>query len=71
MLEKIAAVLKEYKGDDDLVITENTPFSELELDSLDMVELIMNLEDAFEVTIEVKQKIATIQDLMKIIENAQ
>ena len=70
MLERIAKVLKDYKGDDSLVITEDTTFEELELDSLDTVELIMSLEDEFGVTIETSESIKSVGDLLKIIENA-
>jgi len=69
MLEKIAQVIREYKGNDDLVITEDTTFASLELDSLEMVELIMKFEEDFGVTIEVNDSIKTIGDLKKFLEN--
>ena len=71
MLEHIAKVLKDYKGNDALVITENSTFAELELDSLDTVELVMNLEDEFGVTIEMNEAIKSVGDLIKIIEAKQ
>lgn len=71
MLEKIAKILKEYKQDDSLVITEETTFADLALDSLDTVEIIMNLEEEFGVTIEMNENIQTVSDLMKVIENTQ
>ncbi len=70
MLEKIAKILREYKDDNDLVITESTTFEELELDSLDTVELVMNLEDEFSVTIEMSETIKSVGDLLKVIESA-
>lgn len=70
MLEKITKILKEYKQDDDLVITEETTFTELALDSLDTVEIIMNLEEEFGVTIEMNENIQSVGDLIKVIENA-
>ncbi|MGE4484557.1 MAG: phosphopantetheine-binding protein [Oscillospiraceae bacterium] len=70
MLEKITKVLREYKGNDDLAVTEETTFAELELDSLDIVELVMNLEEEFGITIEMSEEIKSIGDLMKVIENA-
>ena len=70
MLEKITKVLREYKGNDDLAVTAETTFAELELDSLDIVELIMNLEEEFGITIEMNEEIKSIGDLMKVIENA-
>jgi acyl carrier protein len=71
MLETIAAVIKEFKSDNDLVITETTSFAELELDSLEIVELVMNLEEKFSVSLEVSPDIKTVGDLMSKIENAK
>ena len=71
MLEKITEVLRDYKGDPDLKVTEQSTFSEMELDSLDTVELVMNLEEEFSVTIEMDENIQSVGDLMKIIQGAQ
>lgn len=70
MLERIEKVLKEYKGVEELSVTPNTTFEELELDSLDTVELIMNLEEEFSITIEASEDIKTVGDLINIIEEA-
>ena len=70
MLERIAKVLKDYKCDESIVVTAETTFAELELDSLDTVELVMNLEDEFGVTIEMNEAIKSVGDLMTVIENA-
>jgi len=71
MLEKITEKLREYKGDPDLEVTEQSTFAEMELDSLDTVELVMNLEEEFSVTIEMNENIQSVGDLIKIIESAQ
>ena len=71
MIETITEILKEYKGIDDLTITVDTTFESLELDSLDTVELVMSLEETFGITLESEQKIATIADLIVLIENAK
>ena len=71
MLEKITEKLREYKGDPDLEVTEQSTFAELELDSLDTVELVMNLEEEFSVTIEMDENIQSVGDLIKVIEKAQ
>lgn len=70
LLERIATTLKEYTGKTDLVITEETTFEELEMDSLDIVELAMKIEDEFNVNIEMSENIKTVGDLMHIIEKA-
>ncbi len=71
MLEQIAAVIKEFKSDPDLVIIETTTFAELKLDSLEIVELVMNLEEKLSVSIEVGPEIKSVGDLIKSIENAK
>jgi len=71
MLEKITEILRDYKSEPDLEVTEQSTFAEMELDSLDTVELVMNLEEEFSVTIEMSENIKTVGDLIKIIESAQ
>jgi len=71
MLEKITEILRDYKNDADLEVTEQSTFAELELDSLDTVELVMNLEEEFSVTIELSDNIQSVGDLIGIIESAK
>ena len=71
MLEKIAEILRDYKGEPDLEITEQSTFAEMELDSLDTVELIMNLEEEYSITIEMNENIKSVGDLIKIIESTK
>ena len=49
-------------------ITNETKFSDLGIDSLDLAELAMNLEDEFSITLEMTSDIATVGDLVKKIE---
>ena len=70
MLEKITEILRDYKGEPDLEVKAESTFAELELDSLDTVELVMNLEEEFSVTIEMDENIQTVGDLIKVIESA-
>ncbi len=69
MLDKIIAILREYKQDESLAITETSTFSELGLDSLDIVELVMHVEEEFGVSIETSENIRSIADLLAIIES--
>ena len=71
MLEKIVKIIRDYKGDQDLVVTAQSTFEELELDSLDTVELVMSIEEEFSITIEVNDDIKSVADLIKIVENVQ
>ena len=71
MLEKITQILRDYKSDDSLVVTEDSTFEALELDSLDLVQLVMDIEEAFEVTITMDSPIKTVAELMEVIKNAK
>lgn len=48
-------------------IKMESTFRELGIDSLDTVELLMNLEDKLDVTIEVDRKLETVKDLVDFI----
>ncbi len=67
MLEKITKVIRDYKEDQSIIVTENNTFAELGLDSLATAELVMNLEDELGVTVEMDQNIKTVGDLIKIL----
>jgi acyl carrier protein len=71
MLERITEILREYKGEPELEVTEQSTFVGMELDSLDTVELIMSLEEEFSVTIEINDTIQSVGDLIGVIESAQ
>lgn len=70
VFEKIAAMLAEKLECDAADIKPETEFSTLGIDSLDVMELLMNLEDAFGIEIEMDDnKINTVSDLTKLIES--
>lgn len=69
--EKVAKVLAEYRDMNVSEITMETSFKKLALDSLDMVDLVMMLEDEFDLEIEIKEKLETVQDLVELIDNLQ
>ena len=71
MFEKIAAVLAEYKGIDVSEITMESSFADLGVDSLDAVELVMNLEDELGVTIEMNSQVQTIAELVRLVEESE
>jgi acyl carrier protein len=68
-LEKIIAILAEYKEIDKAGINEDTTFESINLDSLDIVEIMMKLEDELNVTIEINSEIKTVGKLAEYIDS--
>ena len=66
--EKIAELISEKIDCPVEEITGETKFSDLGIDSLDLAELAMNLEDEYSITLEMTSDIATVDDLVKKIE---
>lgn len=67
MLEKIRTIIADQLSVEESSIRPETSLTkDLEADSLDFVDLIMALEDAFDVKIEEDDtaKISTVQDIM-------
>ena len=66
--EKLVDILAEYKNVDPSEIETDLPFSELGLDSLDVAELVMQIEDDLGVTLEMSVQYNTIDKLAAYIE---
>lgn len=66
--EKIAKILAEYKEIDVDKVNAGMSFEELELDSLDTVELLMRIEDELFVSLELDEAMKTVGDLVKAVE---
>lgn len=67
----IAKIVAERTGCDISVVKPESKFTELGIDSLDTVELLMGLEDEIGIEIELNQKVETIDDLNKFIQSKQ
>jgi acyl carrier protein len=68
ILEKIANLIAEHTGCDAATIKEDTTFESLGIDSLDTVEMVMQLEEELGIEIELEEKMSTIGELAKFIE---
>ena len=69
--EKVAKILAEYKGIDEDKVKQDSSFLDLELDSLDVAELVMSLEDEFGITIELDETVKTVAELVGKIDEAK
>lgn len=70
MFEKLRTILAEQFGVDPETITTETSFEDLGADSLDLVELMMSIEEEFdvgEISEEVAAKIKTVGDIIDLI----
>lgn len=74
VLEKVKAILAEqFDAVEDSITPETSIMNDLGADSLDVVDLLMSIEDEFEVEVpdEEIENIKTVEDLVKYIENHQ
>ncbi|CAA7602726.1 carrier acyl phosphopantetheine acp acid fatty biosynthesis lipid synthesis chloroplast [Acididesulfobacillus acetoxydans] len=73
VFEKVKSIVVDQLGVDEDDVTLETSFEELNADSLDIVELIMALEEEFDLDIpdEEAEKIRTVGDAVKYIKENQ
>ncbi len=69
MLEKLIAYLAKELDVPADELDRNTTFESLHLDSLDTVEMLMDLESELGVDLELEEKVATIGELADFIES--
>ncbi len=67
--DAIAKIIADRTDCDVADIKPESTFAELGIDSLDTVELLMDLEDEIGIEIELDQKIETVDDLDKFIQS--
>lgn len=68
MKEKLVAIIAEFLGKETLEIESDATFEDLGLDSLDIAELVMEIEDKLGVTIELSAELNNIDKLVDYIE---
>ena len=66
--ETIAKLIAETKDIDVTTIKPDSTFADMGLDSLDVAELVMNMEDELGVTIEISPALKTIQDVAALVD---
>ena len=69
VFETIAKLLAERNDCDVSEIQRDTTFQDLGIDSLDTVEMLMDLEDELGMEIELDQKVETVGELVDFIES--
>ena len=67
-LKKLQDIISNYLDIDPKSITEESSFKDMEVDSLDMVEIVMEIEDAFGITSDETAEIQTVGDIIKLIQ---
>ncbi len=66
--EKICGIIAEKMDIDASDITMEASFESLKIDSLDMVEIVMDIEEEFDISIEEAENLKTVADLVNFIE---
>lgn len=69
VFEKIAGIISDKMDIDVADIKMDSTFESLKIDSLDMVEIVMDIEEAFDVSIEDAENLKTVADLVAFIDD--
>lgn len=68
VFEKIRSIVAEQLGIEEEAIKEDTSFEELGVDSLDLFQIIISVEEEFGVEIQDAEAIKTVRDAVKFVE---
>lgn len=68
VFEKVQEMLAEHLGMDKDEITMDSTFEALGVDSLDTVEMVMDLEESLGIELELEKKVESVGELVGIIE---
>jgi|WetSurMetagenome_2_1015567.scaffolds.fasta_scaffold149502_1 acyl carrier protein len=68
VFEKIADIIAEKLGIDRKLIKPESTFEDMEVDSLYMLEVLLSIEEQFNVTIEDASEIKSVADLCDLVE---
>ncbi len=67
--EKIVEIISDKMDIDKEDIAMDSTFESLKIDSLDMVEIVMDIEEEFDVSVEDAENLKTVADLVAFIDN--
>ncbi len=68
LFDQIAEIVAEHLDCDKEEIKRDSTFESLGIDSLDAVELVMKLEESLDVQLDLDRDLATIDELVKFVE---
>ncbi|HHS2773673.1 TPA: acyl carrier protein [Streptococcus agalactiae] len=68
VFEKVQEIIVEELDKDAEEVTLNTTFDDLDADSLDVFQVISEIEDAFDIQIETEEGLNTVGDLVAYVE---
>ncbi|WP_312652682.1 acyl carrier protein [Proteiniclasticum sp.] len=69
IFEKVKAILVKELSLSEEEVTMTSSFEELGIDSLDLVELVMQIEEEFDITMEESESLKTVKDVVDHIES--
>ena len=69
MKEKLIKMLAEYKNIPENEVETDVPFSKMGLDSLDMAEFVMKLEEELNISLQISKKYDTLDKFAEYIES--
>ena len=69
MKEKLIKMLAEYRNIPENEVETDVPFSKMGLDSLDMAEFVMKLEEELNISLQISKKYDTLNKFAEYIES--
>ena len=69
VFEKVQDIIVDELGKEKEEVTLETSFEELDADSLDLFQIINDIEDEFDVEVDTEADMKTVADLVKDVEN--
>lgn len=69
VFEKIAEIIAEKLDVDQAIISPESSFDDLKVDSLYLVEIMLSIEEAFDITIDDADGIEKVADIVAYVEN--